>query len=52
MQVKLQALIYDSLPPTTAITDYAIAVSKKLPANGQFFFGAQMALKLYQVFLL
>ena len=42
---KLQALIYAILPPTTAITDYAIGLEKLL-ANGQFFVGAQMVLSL------
>ena len=37
---KLQALVYDILPPTTAITDYAIGL-EKMSANGQFFVGAQ-----------
>ena len=37
----LQAQVYDSLPPTTAITDYAPGI-KKLSANEQFFLGAQM----------
>ena len=44
---KLQALIYDSLPPTTAIIDYAIGL-EKLSANGQFFDVAQMAISLEQ----
>ena len=39
---KLQALDYDILRPTTAITDYAIGL-EKLSANGQFFVGVQMA---------
>ena len=42
---KLQALVYDILPPTIAITDYAIGL-KKLLANGQFFVGAQIVLSL------
>ena len=33
---KLQSLVYDSLPPTTAIVDNAIGL-EKLSANGQFF---------------
>ena len=38
---KFQTLVYDTLPPTTAITGYATDLGK-LPANGQFFFGVQM----------
>ena len=34
--IKLQALIYDNLPSTTAVFSYAIG-SRKLPANEQFF---------------
>ena len=34
---KLQALVYNSLPSTTAIFSYAIG-PRKLPANEQFFF--------------
>ena len=41
-RIKLQALVYDILPPTTAITDYDIGLGK-LPANGQFFVGAKIA---------
>ena len=38
---KLQALVYDILPSTTAVFSYAIG-SRKLSANGQFFVvGAQ-----------
>ena len=33
---KLQALVYDILPSTTAVFSYAIG-SRKLPANEQFF---------------
>ena len=32
---KLQSLVYDSLPPTSAIVDYAIGL-QKLSANGHF----------------
>ena len=39
---KLQALVYDILPPTTAIVDYATGL-EKLSANKQFFDDAQMA---------
>ena len=42
---KLQALVYDILPPTTAVTDYAIVI-ENLSANRQFFVGAQMAVSL------
>ena len=44
---RLQALVYDILPPTTAITDYAIGL-RKLSANEQFFVAAQMAVALQQ----
>ena len=37
---KLQALVYDVLPSTTAVFSYAIG-SRKLSANEQFFVGAQ-----------
>ena len=39
---KLQALVYDTLLPTTAITYYAVCLEKQ-SANGQFFVGAQTA---------
>ena len=39
---KLQALSYDILSPTTAITGYVVDVEKLSP-NGQFFTCAQMA---------
>ena len=39
---KLQALVYNILPSTTAIVDYAIGL-KKLSANEQFFDDAQTA---------
>ena len=44
---KHQALVsnYHILPPTTAILDYAIGL-EKLPANGHFFVGDQMAVRL------
>ena len=38
--LKVQALVYDILPSTTAVFSYAI-VSRKLSANEQFFVGAQ-----------
>ena len=37
---KLQALVHDILPSTTAVFSYAIG-SRKLSANEQFFVGAQ-----------
>ena len=37
---KLQALVYDILPSTTAVFSYAIG-PRKLSANEQFFVGAQ-----------
>ena len=36
---KLQALVYDILPSTTAVFNYTIG-SRKLSANEQFFVGA------------
>ena len=39
---KLQALVYDILPTTTAVFSYAIGIgSRKLSANEHFFGGAQ-----------
>ena len=54
--VKLQALVYDILPSTTAVFSYAIG-SRKLSANEQFFVGAQWyvcykQLRLYEKFVL
>ena len=43
--LKLQALVYDILPTTTAIADHAIGL-EKLSANEHFFVGAQMAASL------
>ena len=37
---KLQAVVYDIFPSTTAVFSYAIG-SRKLSANEQFFVGAQ-----------
>jgi len=37
VRIKLQALVYDILPSTTAVFSYAIG-SRKLSANEQFFF--------------
>ena len=54
---KLQALVYDILPSTTAVFTHAIG-SKKLSANEQIFVGAQTVvtllqkLNLYQTFVL
>ena len=42
---KLKALVYDILPPTTAMVDYAIG-PEKLSANEQFFDDAQTAVSL------
>ena len=39
---KLPALVYDILPPTTAILDYVIGL-EHLSANEQFFVDAQKA---------
>ena len=44
---KLQALVYDILPSTTAVFSYAIG-SRKLSANEQFFVGAQTVIRLLQ----
>ena len=44
---KLQALVYDILPSTTAVFCYAIG-SRKLSANAQFFVGAQTVVSLLQ----
>ena len=42
---KLQALVYDILPSTTAVFSYATG-SRKLSANEQFFVGAQTVVSL------
>ena len=47
MVLKLQALVYDILPSTTAVFSYAIG-SRKLSANEQFFVGAQTVVSLSQ----
>ena len=47
LKYKLQALVYDILPLTTAVFSYAI-VSRKLSANEQFFGGAQTVVSLLQ----
>ena len=44
-ETKLQALVYDILPSTTAIVDYAIGLGK-LSANEQFFDDAPTATSL------
>ena len=44
---KLQALVYDILPSTTAVFSYAIG-SWKLSANEQFFVAAQTVARLLQ----
>ena len=44
---KLQALVYDILPSTTAVFSYAIG-PWKLSANEQFFGGAQTVVSLLQ----
>ena len=44
---KLQALVYDILPSTTAVFSYA-TWSRKLSANEQFFVGAQTVVSLLQ----
>ena len=47
IQPKLQALVYDILPSSTAVFSYAIGPSK-LSANEQFFVGAQTVVSLLQ----
>ena len=47
MGSKLQALVYDIFPSTTAVFSYAIW-SRKLSANEQFFVGAQTEVILLQ----
>ena len=42
---KLQAVVYDILPPTTPVIDYAIGL-EKLSANQQFSDDAQTALSV------
>ena len=46
-KIKLQALVYDILPSTTAVFSYATG-SRKLSANEQFFVGAQTVVRLLQ----
>ena len=45
--IKLQALVYDILPSTTAVFSYAKG-PRNLPANEQFFAGAQTVVSLLQ----
>ena len=45
--LKLQALVSDILPSTTAVFSYAIG-SRQLSANEQFFVGAQVVVSLLQ----
>ena len=45
---KLQALLYNILPPTTAIIDYAIGLEKNSQLADSFFVGAQMEVSLQQ----
>ena len=45
---KLQALVYDILPSTTAVFSYAIG-PRKLSANEQFFVGAQTVVCYKQI---
>ena len=47
MMTKLQALVYDILPSTTAVFSYVIG-PRKLLANEQFFVGAQTVVCLLQ----
>ena len=47
MSGKLQPLVYDILPATTAVFSYAIG-STKLSVNEQFFVGAQTIVSLLQ----
>ena len=46
-KIKLQALVYDILPLTTAVFSYAIG-SRKLSANEQFFVGVSTVVSLLQ----
>ena len=46
-KAKLQAVVYDILPSTTAVVSYAIGC-RKLSANEQFFVGAQTVVRLLQ----
>ena len=46
-RAKLQALVYDIVPSTTAVFSYAIG-SRKLSVNEQFFVGAQTVVSWLQ----
>ena len=46
---SLKALVYDVLPPATAITEHDIGLDK-LSANGQCHVGAQLAVRLLHVY--
>ena len=48
MCVKLQTLVYDILPSTTAVCSYAIG-SRKLSANEQIFVGTETVVSLLQM---
>ena len=48
---KLQALVYDILPSTTAVFSYAIE-SRKLSANEQFFVGVQTVVSMLKTTLI
>ena len=45
-RVKLQALVHNILPPTTAIIHYATGLEKLSANAGQFFVGAHVAVIL------
>ena len=47
LDCKLQALVYDILPSTTAVFSYAIG-PRKLSGNEKFFVGAQTVVSLLQ----
>ena len=46
-ETKLRALVYDTLPSTTAVFSYAIKF-RKLSANEQFFVGVPTVVNLLQ----
>ena len=48
LRAKLQALVYDIPPSTTAVFSYAIG-SRKLSADEQFFVGTQTVVGLLQI---
>ena len=47
VSLKLQALVYDTLPSTTAVFNYAVG-SRELSANEQFFVSAHTVVSLLQ----